>query len=129
MRITKPPIGLSGKMLKGALDHGDLEVKAYAAYLASLLEQDVNLDSLIDFFDANSDQEEIAKLVYRAIASQNAGDLVDVVEGIYDDFDGASDTSLAADIYWTIRVMDGKQALRLRKRIRKEVGMSKLQSY
>ena len=116
-------------MLKGALDHSDLEVKAYAAYLASLLEQDVNLDSLIDFFDANSDQEEIAKLVYRAIASQNAGDLVDVVEGIYDDFDGASDTSLAADIYWTIRVMDGKQALRLRKRIRKEVGMSELQSY
>ena len=129
VRITKPPIGLSAKMLKGALDHSDLEVKAYAAYLASLLEQDVNLDSLIDFFDANSDQEEIAKLVYRAIASQNAGDLVDVVEGIYDDFDGASDTSLAADIYWTIRVMDGKQALRLRKRIRKEVGMSKLQSY
>ena len=129
VRITKPPIGLSAKMLKRVLEHGDLEVKAYAAYLASLLEQDVNLDSLLDFFDANSDQEEIAKLVYRAIASQNAGDLVDVVEGIYDDFDGASDTSLAADIYWTIRVMDGKQALRLRKRIRKEVGMSELQSY
>ena len=129
VRIPKPPIGLELDMLSRPLEKGDAETKAYATYFASLLDKEVDLDQLIDFSDEYSDSEEIAKLVYRAIATQNADNLVDVVEAIYERLNGESDYSLAADIYWTIRVMDGKQALALRKRIRKDVGMSTLKNY
>ena len=70
----------------------------------------------------------MATIVYEAIAATNNDKLIPTVEEIYDAH-GKDSNRYAANLYWTIRVMDGKKALALRKRIRDEVGMRNLENY
>jgi hypothetical protein len=64
----------------------------------------------------------LGRLVYRAIAALNDSSRVSVLVTIY----GRLDPWEASEFYWTIRIMSGRDVLRLRKKIRDEVGMSNL---
>ncbi len=128
VRIPKPPKGLT-------LDHlapKDLtlgaESKAYVAYFRSLLDPKADITDLLDRWRVNKDFESTSKLVFEAVASTNNDDEIPIVEEIFK-LHGKNDTSFAADLYWTIRVMDGPNALKLRKKIRDEVGMNRLSNY
>ena len=69
-------------------------------------------------------------LLVRSVAATNNDDLIGVVEKIYDFNKSENDNdSDHADLYWTIRPMDGEDALRLRKRIRDKEGIGSLQNY
>ena len=128
VRIPKPPKGLTlehlaaeGLLLKD-------ETKAYVSYFHSLLDPKANIDDLLNHWKLDKSNESISKLVFEAVASTNNDEKISVVEEIYK-LHGANDISFAAELYWTIRVMDGSHALKLRKLIRDEVGMSQLKRY
>jgi hypothetical protein len=64
--------------------------------------------------------------VYSAVAALGDDARTPLLEEIYQQM-RASGAYYMRDFYWTIRVMDGPNVLKLRKRIRQEVGMANLQ--
>ena len=106
------------------------ECKAYAAYFRSLMDDKADLKPLLDYRKQYPSNRRINQLVCRAVAATNNDDLVGVVEEIYDFNTQENDNdSDHADLYWTIRPMDGENALELRKRIRDNKGISRLKNY
>lgn len=130
VRIPKPPKGMTLEHLKNEeLETlGDEEVLALLAYFKSLLDPKTDLKPLVEYWENDDTDEDIAKMVYQAVAATSNDDLIPSVESIYDSHGKDSD-HYAAELYWTIRVMSGKKALALRKRIRDEIGMSTLENY
>ena len=130
VRIPKPPKGMTLEHLKSEeLETlGDEEVLALLAYFKSLLDPKTDLKPLVEYWENDDTDEDIAKMVYQAVAATSNDDLIPAVESIYDSHGKDSD-HYAAELYWTIRVMSGKKALALRKRIRDEIGMSTLENY
>jgi len=129
-KIFDPPKG----MTKGMLDFKDVELseesKAYVTYFRSLFDEKTDLKPLLDYYNQHTDNEQTNRLVVRSIAATNNDDLVGFVEAIYDfNKDENDNDSDHADLYWTIRPMDGENALDLRKRIRDTEGTSSLQNY
>ena len=130
VRIPKAPKGmtlehLDNKELKNY--PFDDEAKALLTYFKALLEPKTDLKPLLDYWKYDDESEEMAVLVYEAVAATNNDKLIPTVEEIFDAH--GDSTSYAANLYWTIRVMDGKKALALRKRIRDKVGMRNLENY
>ena len=70
----------------------------------------------------------MGRILYESVATLKADEMIPEVESVYDKV-GVKDTEYSAKLYWTIRVMEGKKALRLRKKIRTKVGMSRLNDY
>ena len=66
------------------------------------------------------------RLVYRAIAATGNDDDIAHIEVIYRILREPDHEYYISELYWTIRGMDGPNALRLRKLIRQEVGMERL---
>jgi len=130
VRIPKAPKGMTLEHLENKKIEADYdtEVLAILAYFKSLLDPKIDLKPLIDYWTDEDDGEEISKMVYEAVAATNNDKLIPTVEDIYESHGRDSDY-YAAQLYWTIRVMNGKKALALRKRIRDEVGMSSLENY
>jgi len=102
---------------------------AYASYFRALFDEKADLKDLIDYYKQHPENTQTNKLVYRAVAATNNDDLVGVVEKIFDFNLDDDDESEHADLYWTIRPMDGDNALKLRKRIRVKVGTGTLNQY
>jgi hypothetical protein len=65
------------------------------------------------------------QIVYKAIAALDDDAQTPVLEEIYKSFD--KNDYYIRQFYWTIRVMHGPKVLKLRKMIRDEIGMGKLQ--
>lgn len=126
VRVPKAPKGLTLDLLDPADMDLDEECVAFTTYFRALLDVKVDLAPLIDYYQSEK-SETAGKLIYRAVATQNRDDLIPIIEKTFEEFGG--DESFAADLYWTIRVMDGKQAGKLRKRIRDEIGMETLKHY
>lgn len=121
--VPEPPPGLEPQHVRPLVDDPDPKTAAYAGYLLALLGEQDGLDSLIRYWRAREeDDEKLYKLVYRAIAALNDSTRVPLLEEIY----GRLDQWTISEFYWTIRIMSGPEILRLRKRIRDEVGMSSL---
>ena len=128
VRIPKPPTGMTLEHLSPDDFEADDETVALTVYFRSLLDAETDLKPLLEYWSAEPKNEDVAKLVYEAVASTNNDKLISHVEEIVDTH-GERSTSFMANLYWTIRVMDGKNALKLRKKIRAKVGMSRLNNY
>lgn len=132
VKIPQAPDGLTLEMLKLPGDITpeqaveDLEFSAQRDYLQILLGQEIKATAVIDWYQKKP-TEESGRMLYQSIATLNDDQNVHFVESIFDAF--SDDTRYSANLYWTIRIMDGKNALRLRKKIRSKIGMSNLKNY
>ena len=117
-----PPTGLKAEMVEPLLADADSDVAAYAGYLLTTLGEENGLPPLLAKWRAKGRLENWSKLMYRAITALNDDAHTPILEEIavklrkYD----------KRDFYWTIRSIEGPQALKLRKKIRDEVGMDNL---
>lgn len=128
VRIPKAPAGTKLSDVSRWLDSEDEEVRVLATYLAVLLQGDVDIQTLINYWQRNQADEEIAKLTFQAIAAANNDQLTPTLTRIYEQH-GKENPRFASQMYWTIRPMTGSQVIKLRSRIRDEIGMSTLNSY
>jgi hypothetical protein len=123
--VPKAPAGLAAAPLRPLLTDRDPEVAAYAGYLLALLGEGDGLDRLLQHWSGRARTDTTwMRLVYRAIAAGNDDARVTVLETIYRRLQSAENE--LPEFYWTIRVMEGPNALQLRKQIRQEVGMDRL---
>ena len=128
VRIPKPPEGLTKELLdRKDLTEGNDSAAALVAYFQSLLGEKPDLTPLIKMSN-DEETEEVAKMLFQAIAMQNDDSQTPELEKIYDQF-GVGDNQFSAELYWTIRTMEGEKVIVLRKRIRDEVGMDNLKNY
>jgi hypothetical protein len=122
--VPEAPKGLKVEMVRPFLKSDDPRVRANAGYLLALLGEADGLETLLLYWRAKERTDtEWQKLVYRAISALKDDSQVRIVEEIYR-LD--KDRYTVRDLYWTIRSMEGPNALRLRKVIRDEVGMDSL---
>ncbi|MGB6043009.1 MAG: HEAT repeat domain-containing protein, partial [Pirellulales bacterium] len=127
--VPKAPSGLTIESVRPFLESEDAKVAAYAGYLATLLDETSGLDALIRQWrseERSAWDDAWSKLVYRAIAHSNDSEQVPVLREIYQVYRKGDATHQIKEFYWTIRIMDGAEILRLRKQIRANVGMSNL---
>jgi len=123
--VVPVPPGLKSEQLLSLLKDPDSEVQAYAGYLLCLLDRREGLDSLIIQWRRQISDREWRKLVYRAVAMIGDDSLVPLLDEVYHTYRD-NDWEIR-DFYWTIRAMEGPNILKLRKKIRDEVGMERLQ--
>jgi hypothetical protein len=83
------------------------------------------LDRLLDYWKQMKSDDEWNKLAYEAISAGDDAKYVPILEQIYETFH-KEESHLMRDFYWSIRTMHGPEILKLRKRIRDEVGMDQL---
>jgi hypothetical protein len=123
--VPEAPKELKPDMFRPLLQDGDPETAAGAGYLAVLLGEPEGLEPLLRYWRGQArTNPALVRLVYRAVAALDDDGKVPVLEEVYRGF-GPGDSTLG-DFYWTIRVLDGPNALKLRKQIRQEVGMERL---
>ena len=120
--VPEPPAGVKADDIRPLLNDDDPKTAAAAGYLLALLSDDAGLEKLLAYWRKNRDDAQ-DRLVYRAIAALDAGDRLPELETIYA---GVKEGYHLSEFYWTIRVMTGDKLLAFRKRIRDEVGMSRL---
>ncbi|HXE51798.1 MAG TPA: HEAT repeat domain-containing protein, partial [Tepidisphaeraceae bacterium] len=123
--VIEPPAGATPELLRPLLKDSDPETVAYADYLLCLLGQRQGLDDVIRWWQRHRDDEVWRRLAYRAISVNGDDNLTPMLEEIYATYDKQNPYEIR-DFYWTIRVMKGDKILKLRKRIRDEVGMEQL---
>jgi hypothetical protein len=102
------------------------DLAAYAGYLLAILGDRAGLAPLLRTAKAHDWQDPWGRLAYRAIAKINDDSMTPTLEEIYRQYRRQYDY-LIREEYWTIRTMTGPNILRLRKTIRDEYGMSKLE--
>ena len=129
-KVFNPPTGMTKEML----DFKDVKLsdegKAYVAYFRSLLDESADLKPLLDYHNQHTDDEQMNRLVVRAVAATKNDDLVTIVEKIYAFNEEENDDERQhADMYWTISPMDSENALKLLKRIRESEGVGSLRNY
>ena len=122
------PKDLTVEHLKPFLTSPDDETVAQAAYLLAMLGQAEGLDQLIAVWrkaKSSDNGQQWENLLVEAIAASDNSRDVPLLEEIYRVMlkDRADDIP---NLYWTIRSMHGPEILKLRKRIRDEVGMDGL---
>ena len=106
----------------------DDDAVAQAAYLLAMLDKPEGMDRLISRWRKarqSHDGEQWEKLVVEAIATSDAPRFVPLIEEIYRAM-GSERSYEVRNLYWTIRSMHGPEILKLRKKIRDEVGMDQL---
>ena len=121
---VKVPAGLQLQPLTALMNDSDPDVAGYAGYLAALLGERHGMQPLLKAARAHGFESDWASLVYRAISRLDDDSQTPVLEEIYKSF--GQQKWLARQFYWTIRAMHGPNILKLRKRIRDEVGMDQL---
>jgi HEAT repeat protein len=121
---VRVPAGLQLQPLTALMNDSDPDIAGYAGYLAALLGERRGMESLLKAARAHGFESDWASLVYRAITKLDDDSQTPVLEEIYKSF--GQQKWLAREFYWTIRAMHGPNILKLRKRIRDEVGMDQL---
>ena len=121
------PKGVAPDDLRPFLRDPDPELAAYAGYVLALLGQTDGLPPLLAQWRSRRDQAALwDSLVERAVAALDDAGQVSVLETIYESFDREHETYRIKELYWNMRSLGGPEALKLRKRIRDEVGMDNL---
>jgi HEAT repeat protein len=118
----KAPDGLKAEHLIPLLNSEDKDIAAQAGYLLALLGNDSGLPELIQQWRQHPEHDSWTRLVYRAISVLDDSRRIDVLREIY----AMLGEWEMRDFYWTIRTMTGSEILKLRKKIRDEVGMNNL---
>jgi HEAT repeat protein len=125
--VPKPPAALALEMLQPLRDDPDPAIAAQVAYLHAVFGDAGGLNSLVRHWrEREKDSFEWKRLVFRAIAVLDDDSKVPVLQEIYRTTLHREVSSYPDDnvreFYWTIRIMQGPSALRLRKQIREDVG-------
>ncbi|HEY8749268.1 MAG TPA: HEAT repeat domain-containing protein [Tepidisphaeraceae bacterium] len=122
-----PPPGLDAKTILPLLSGANRDDAAMAGYLACLMGKREGLAPLVEYWKTRRNQrwDPATRLLYRAISALDDDGQTPLLEQIYSGFE-KQDFSIR-EFYWTIRSMHGSQILKLRKKIRDEVGMQRLQ--
>ncbi|MCA9141010.1 MAG: thioredoxin family protein [Planctomycetales bacterium] len=126
--IALLPRQIDLEKIRPLLDSDDEQVAAMATYLFVMLDQPVDLQPLKLAADKEPDVQylpEMTTLLIYAIAHRDEDDDVHLLEKIFDAMPEDSRYSVR-EFYWKIRIMSGPNALKLRKRIRDEVGLEAL---
>jgi HEAT repeat protein len=119
--------GLKPEQLRPLLRDANPKTAGHAGYLLALLQEPAGLDTLLQLWQSKKGgDDEWTELVFGAIAALNDDSKVPLLEEIYRGFLRNEQAYRVSNFYWTIRVLDGPNALRLRKMIRDEVGMAAL---
>ncbi|HEU5432765.1 MAG TPA: HEAT repeat domain-containing protein [Thermomicrobiales bacterium] len=122
---SEVPEELTAADVRPFLADADGALAAFAGYLLAELGEPEGLEPLLKQWRAEGAASSLwTPLVYRAIAALNDGRQAGLLADIYDNIEHNSVN--VKDFYWTIRKMDGPEVLKLRKRIRDEVGMERL---
>jgi thioredoxin-like negative regulator of GroEL/HEAT repeat protein len=123
----EPPPGLVAEPLMPLLGSTDREEAALAGYLLCLLGKHEGLAPLVEFHQASHDRnwDGPTRLLTRGISALDDDNQTPLLEQIYSSFN--KEDFYMREFYWTIRGMHGTQILKLRKKIRDEVGMERLQ--
>lgn len=121
----RKPVGLKAEHVRPLLADKDPEVAAMGGYLLALCREPDGLDALVRFWrSAEKPTNETTIMVYSALAAADDESRAGILRDIYAQL--KSDRWELRRFYWTIRLMTGEDALRLRKQIRDEVGMEAL---
>lgn len=121
-----PPPGLSVETIAPLTRHPDAQTRARAGYLLALLGDETGLPLLVDHWHREQRGDEAwTRLVYRAVVALNHDASLPLLESIYERFD--PDDRGVPEFYWTLRSMSGEPVAELRARIRREMGMDRLQ--
>jgi hypothetical protein len=121
--IPTPPPGIVADDIRHLLTSTDPKTKAYASYVLAVFGEPEGLRTLIEYWrEQNRDNRNVRKLVYRAIAKQDAAEHIDILREIKEQIQEYE----ISDFYWTIRIMSGDDILRFRKEIRDQYGMNRL---
>ena len=124
--VVAAPQGVQPETLKPLLKDGDSQVAAEAGYLLATLGDRSGLDPLLAAWRSRGGKDETyRRLVFRAISALDDDSLAPILEEIYRGF--GKEQFEVREFYWTVRAMHGPNILKLRKRIRDEVGMQRLQ--
>ncbi len=117
-------------LLRPFLNASDPDTAALAGFGLALLGEAEGLKPLLSYWRKQPGNDQAwNQRAYQAIAQLDDDSQVPVLEQIYAKARSASGSSAynqridIKDFYWTIRVMDGPNARRLRQRIRRDVGM------
>jgi hypothetical protein len=122
--VPKPPAGVKVEDVRPLLANSEPEIAACAGYLLVLLGDSDGMEPLLRYWrQQRASFNDWTSLAYRAIAVADDPKYVPVLEQIYSKLKEYE----VSEFYWTIRIMSGPEILKLRKRIRDEVGMSRLQ--
>jgi hypothetical protein len=125
--VPEAPKGLQPAVLRPLLKDPDPASAAYAGYLLAVLGEADGLGPLVRHWREGGGKDySLTRLVYRAITALGGDANVPLLEEIFRNL-SADGPSNVRDFYWTIRILDGPNALRLRKQIRQTVGMENLQ--
>jgi HEAT repeat protein len=121
---VEPPAGVKMDDVRGVVNDPNPDTAGYAGYLVVLLGDASGFKPLEAAWRKHGGGDtEWTRLVYRAIAKMNDDTRTPLLEEIY----GTYKTSYELrEYYWTIRSMKGDNVLKLRKKIRDEVGMDRL---
>ena len=122
------PKELTAGHLRPFLTSKDEETVAQAAYLLAMLGEPEGMDRLIARWRKarqSHDGQQWENLLIEAIAASDDPRHVPVIEEIYRAMTGERAYEVR-DLYWSIRAMHGSEILKLRKKIRDEVGMDQL---
>lgn len=119
------PAGVKPEALRPLLTGTDPELAALAGYVLATLKDPSGLDVLVTHWRERArDDQNIRKLVYRAVVALDDDSRSPLLEEVYRSFP-PKDYWLR-DYYWTIRSMSGPNVVKLRKVVRDEVGMDNL---
>jgi hypothetical protein len=125
----QPPKNLKPDVVRPFLQDADPDTAAAAGYLLALLGDGDGLDALVRRWRSTSDDDDIEWPLRLATAISALDDPahVPLLEEIYKRLSANRNaTYYMKTFYWTIRSMHGPAVLKLRKKIRDEVGMDNL---
>jgi hypothetical protein len=125
--LPKAPKSLTVEMVRPLLNDPDGEAAAFAGYLLCLLQEPAGLEPLVrQWRRQDKKDDDWKRLVYRAVTSLGDDSNIRLLEEVYHSFPQEERHSDLREFYWTIRSLEGPNALKLRKQIRTEVGMENL---
>jgi hypothetical protein len=125
--VLEPPADLKPEQLRPLLRDPNANIAGLAGYLLALQHDPAGLDALIRAWRAQPTEHDTwAPLVYGAVAILHDDNKVPLLEEIYRNYVRNERIYQVPQLYWTIRVMDGPRALRLRKQMRSELGAAAL---
>jgi hypothetical protein len=128
-RFPAIPYDLKAEALLPFLTDDDPGAVATAGLLLVALGRSEGWEPLFEQWRQKGPTSPYTQHVYTAIALRNDAEQVATLEAIYEWMQksyGKNANYMYQPFYWTIRIMTGPEVLKLRKRIRDDVGMSNL---
>jgi HEAT repeat protein len=123
--VPERPKEITPDVLHKLLSDPSPQTVAAAGYLLALFGDPAGFDALVRYWREEAPKEaDWARLVCRAVVALDDDAQVKILEEVYQDLPSIGLD--AKEFYWSIRRLDGPQALRLRRVMRSEHGMESL---